>query len=190
MTVAPSLDIAEIATLEEPRQARAVAAYADLSQPIAGGMMCFGGPQSHANQAVGLGMNAPVTDADFDHLIAFYESRGHEPRVDVCPFSHDSLIQGLSARKFVVKEFETVLARDMRLEIPTTPPQIVMKKVDPADDQQIRQLIKIVVEGFAIPVADSFERMVRRALTYPNTFAFIASIDDHPAGAGSCDVTP
>ena len=54
---APLLNISQLAILEESRQARAVAAYADISEPLAGGLICFAGPGAHCNQGVALGMS-------------------------------------------------------------------------------------------------------------------------------------
>src|SRR4051812_1780931 len=90
------LDIAEVARLEELRQALGVATIADLSEPIAGGLMCFSGIGSRANQAMGLGMNGPIDVAEIDRLIGFYEGRGVEPRIEVCPLADESLVRGLA----------------------------------------------------------------------------------------------
>src|SRR5882762_9022609 len=90
--MAAPLDILELATLEELRQSRAVAAIADISEPLAGGLLCFAGPGAHCNQAVALGMSGPVTGPQIDHFIHFYESRGFQPQLELCPFAHESLI--------------------------------------------------------------------------------------------------
>src|SRR6266487_887181 len=110
-----TLNISDLAVLEESRQSRAVAAYADISEPLAGGRICFGGPGAHCNQGVALGMSGPVTGPEIDHLIHFYESRGFQPQLELCPYAHHSLVQGLAVRNFVIKDFETVLARDMTI---------------------------------------------------------------------------
>ena len=107
------LSYLEIARLEERRQAQGTADVADESEAIAGGWMCFAGKGSWANQAIGLGLDGPVSDAQLDRLVAFFRERGVEPRVQVCPFVDATLVKGLGRRGFVVRQFENVLAREI-----------------------------------------------------------------------------
>lgn len=103
----------EIAKLEEARQAVGVSEIAIESEPINSGRMAAGEVGSWQNYACGLGLDGPVTGAEIDRLIEFYESRGSEPKIEVCPFADESLIHGLYERGFGVKEFEAVYARDL-----------------------------------------------------------------------------
>ena len=75
------LNISQLAILEESRQSRAVAAYADISEPLAGGLICFAGPGAHCNRGVALGMSGPVTGPEIDHLIHFYRPQFAQLRV-------------------------------------------------------------------------------------------------------------
>src|SRR5947207_2128122 len=183
------LNILELAQLEESRQSCAVAAIADISEPLAGGTLCFDGPGSHCNQAVNLAMSGPITGPEIDHFISFYQSRGFQPQLELCPFAHDSLIEGLALRGFVIKGFETVLARDMSLAPPQQSfPDITISQLNPDDENQVETFLKIVVDGFGVPSIDSFRKLAIKALRYPNTFAYLASIDGTPAAGGSCEV--
>src|SRR3954468_13588747 len=141
----------ELATLEEARQSRAVAVIADITEPLAGGILSFEGPGAHCNQAVNLGMSGPITGPEIDHFVNFYESRGFQPQLELCPFAHDSLIEGLAVRGFVIKGFETVFARDMSLPLPPIDPQIQITQLDPNDPDQLETFLKIVVDGFGVP---------------------------------------
>ncbi|HEV8606515.1 MAG TPA: GNAT family N-acetyltransferase [Tepidisphaeraceae bacterium] len=184
------LNISELAILEESRQARAVAAVADVVEPLAGGLLSFSGPGSYSNQAVGLGMTAPVTGPELDQLCAFYESRGFQPQIELCPYAHESLIRGLAVRNFVIKDFETVLARDMTIPLDAQiSAEIQINQVNPSDDSQVETLLQIVADGFTITNRDIFRQHARKALAYPNTFAYIASLDGVPAAGGSCELT-
>jgi GNAT superfamily N-acetyltransferase len=186
----PLLNIAELALLEESRQARAVAAYADIAEPLAGGLICFAGPGAHCNQGVALGMSGPVSGPEIDHLIHFYESRGFQPQLELCPYAHRSLIEGLGVRTFVIKDFETVLARDMTVPLDAQiPAEIQISQVNPDDEAQIETFLRIVVDGFGVPNVEAFGRMVKKAFHYPNTFAYLASIDGIPAAGGSCELS-
>lgn len=190
MSSSSLLNIAELAILEESRQARAVAAVADFAEPLAGGLLSFTGPGSYSNQAVGLGMSGPVSGPELDHLCTFYESRGFQPQIEVCPYAHESLIRGLAVRNFVIKDFETVLARDMSIAVDAQiPAEIRIDQVDPKNDAQVETLLTIVADGFTVTNRDIFRAHARKALHYPDTFAYIASIDGTAGAGASCELS-
>jgi len=83
------LNIAELAVMEEARQARAVAAVAEVVEELAGGLMSFSGPGSYSNHSVGLGMSGAVSGPEMDRLCQFYESRGFVAQIEVCPYAHE-----------------------------------------------------------------------------------------------------
>jgi len=183
-----TINIAELAILEESRQAKAVAAIADIAEPLAGGLLSFSGAGSYSNQAVSLGMTGPVTGPEIDHLCHFYESRGFQPQIELCPYAHESLIRGLAIRNFVIKDFETVLARDMTIPIDAQLAEIQVTQVNPDDDAQVETLLTIVADGFTVANREIFRAHALKALHYPNTFAYLASIDGIPAAGGSCEL--
>ena len=49
--------------------------------------------------------------------------------------------------------------------------------------------VAAVVDGFGVPNVESFARMVKKAFHYPNTFAYLASIDGTTAAGGSCELS-
>ncbi len=185
------IDLLDFARLEESRQAYSVARIADEFEPIAGGTMCFGGAGSWANQAMGMGMNGPVLPADLDRLIAYYEPRGVEAKVELCPFADVSLVRGLAERGFVVREFENVLALGLRnAELSPVPVGIEIQRVDPSDEQRVQIYLSITRDGFAPTNPEQYARLERRMLRAPGTLSFMALIDGEPAAAGSCEVAP
>ncbi|HEV7280645.1 MAG TPA: GNAT family N-acetyltransferase [Pirellulaceae bacterium] len=185
------LDVAEFARMEERRQAAGVSCVADEWEEIAGGRICFAGVGSWANQAMGLGMEGPVAEADLDRLVDFFESRGVEPRIEVCPLAHPSLVEGLAARRFLLREFETVLAFDLeRQPLPPLPAGVRMRAVDPAAEEERSLYSSILREGFAPPDAAMAERMERRYLVAPGVKALLAEVDGEAAGAGTVDASP
>src|SRR5437764_5686979 len=172
MSAVALLNISELAVLEEARQARAVAAVADVVEPLAGGLLSFTGPGSYSNQAVGLGMSGPVSGPELDQLCTVYESRGFQPQIELCPYAHETLIRGLAVRGFVIKDFETVLARDMSIPLDAEiPAGIQITQVNPADEEQVETFLKIVADGFSVTNRDIFRAHARKALHYPNTYA-------------------
>jgi hypothetical protein len=189
MTAASLLNISQLAILEESRQSRAVAAVAEIVEPLAGGLVSFSGPGSYSNQAVGLGMSGPVSGPEIDHLCTFYESRGFQPQIELCPYAHESLIRGLAVRNFVIKDFETVLARDMNVPLDAQiPAEIQIDQVDSKDEAQVETLLQIVADGFTVANREIFREHARKFLAYPNSFAYIASIEGVPAAGGSCEL--
>jgi ribosomal protein S18 acetylase RimI-like enzyme len=131
-----SMDPVELSGLEEARQARGVADLARECEPIAGGMMSYEGPDSWANEACGLGLDGSVSSEDLDRLVEWYAQRGVPAKVEVVAHAHESLIQGLGARGFVIEHFENIYATDL----------------DPSEDLHARHDIH-AMEGIA------FERL-------------------------------
>jgi GNAT superfamily N-acetyltransferase len=188
------LDLADIAKLEERRQAEMLAAVAPLVRPFAGGLMGFHEPGSWQNQASGVGLDGPVEDAEIDAMIEFYVSRGVEPRVELSPFADPSLIAGLGARSFVVREFEHVLARelpageDLDACLPFgRPAGLELEVVDKSDAAAIERAVVATMRGF-YPDAEIPQAMVdacRSTLLLDSTLTFAARIDGELVAAGS-----
>jgi hypothetical protein len=184
------MEAAGIARLDEARQSHGVARVADVAEPLAGGFLCFAGLGSWANQAFGLGMTSCVEDAQIDRLVDFYQSRGVEPRVEVCPHAHESLVRGLADRGFVVREFKNVLALDLRVRL-ADPPEaggIEIGRVDPTDAGQVARFAAIRCEGFGVDDPELAARLDRRSLSLPNVHGWLASVDGQIAAAGACDI--
>jgi GNAT superfamily N-acetyltransferase len=102
----------DVAQLEQARLVEDMLGIIENAVPIAGGVMSRGEPGQWCNQAIGLGMHGPVSDADLDRLVAFYADAGIQPQVELCPFADESLVRGLSARGFVIREFENTWYRE------------------------------------------------------------------------------
>ena len=185
-----------IARREEQRQARATAELALESVEIAGGTMCYAGPGSWANQAAGLGFEGPVGDAELDQLVRFFEERGCEPRIELAPFAHPSLIEGLRERGFLLLEFERVLvreldARDWRALHPHGwPADLELVRLDPTNAAQVDAYTRLSHAGFAAPgspLSASWIDITRRTLEHERTTAYLATCAGELAGAGCVD---
>lgn len=187
----------DIAVLEEERQARGTAEIGRESEQIAGGWMTFVGEGSWANQACGLGLQGTVTDEDLDRLVEFYVSRSVEPRIEVCPFAHESLITGLSSRGFQLREFENVLARKLRsnedlrtLHPHGWPEDLILVHVDPANDVEVRTFAEVSTQGFRAegePLADVFEETTTKMVRHARCDSFLARIQDEDVGGGAME---
>jgi GNAT superfamily N-acetyltransferase len=167
---------AEIAALEERRQAALLADVAPLVRPFAGGVMAFHEPGSWQNQACGVGLDGPVSDADLDAFVDFYTSHGVEPRLELSPFADDTLIAGLAARNFVIREFENVFGRelpageDLDAARPRpSPAGLVLTPLDRADPD----------------IPPPMLEASRQTLLLPSTLTYAATLAGQLAAAGS-----
>jgi GNAT superfamily N-acetyltransferase len=89
---------------------------------VAGGCAIFMGAGSPLTQAVGLGLDGPVAEAEIGRLEQFFRSRGARVSVDLCPLADPSLVQALAARGYRPSEFNNVLVRPLTgTEIAMTP---------------------------------------------------------------------
>lgn len=187
------MDMVEIARLEEGRQAQALSELADHALPIGGGIAGRGEPGSWLNAASGLGLNGPVNSADVDRLIEWYESAGIEPRVELCPFADESLIAALAARGFVVRLFESVLFRELDPRRPARPifqppADITIKRLDPANDDDVLEYSRVCSSGFLPPGMSEWPpehlEVSMRVARHPRTIGVMAMNAGRCVGAG------
>jgi GNAT superfamily N-acetyltransferase len=78
---------------------------------IAGGCAIFVGADSPLTQAVGLGLNGPVSEGEVDTLEAFFRGRGAKISIDFCPLADPGLLEILSRRGYRATEFNNVLVK-------------------------------------------------------------------------------
>jgi hypothetical protein len=78
---------------------------------VAGGVAVFTGAESPLTQAVGIGMDGPVSPGELDRLEEFFRSRGARPSIELCPFADAGLLPQLADRGYRLTEFNNVLAR-------------------------------------------------------------------------------
>ena len=198
--------------MQEGRQARGVAKIAREAEPIAGGWMAWGGPDSWLNQAVGLGLHGPVSAQDVDRLIVFFRERGALPLVEVATYADPSLTRALAARGFVPHELAHVLALPLGPDGPTSagetsaqppgaqalgpllphgwPPGLEIVQVDPRDAAQVEQFIAASTIGFRPPdqpISPEIAAFARGVVQSASVESFLALVDGEPAGGGSVE---
>lgn len=76
---------------------------------IAGGWAGFCGADSPLTQAIGLGMDGPVSEDEIKMLEDFYRSRGAAIRLMLSPMADPSLLELIGKRGYRLAEFESVL---------------------------------------------------------------------------------
>ena len=89
---------------------------------LAGGCAVFVGADSPLTQAVGLGLNGPLSDADLACLEVFFHSRGAPVTIDLCPLADPHFVDALHRGGYGLAEFNNVLVRRLAgAEIVMTP---------------------------------------------------------------------
>jgi len=86
------------------------AAASGESIATCGGYANYAGVGSPLTHAIGLGMNGPISAADFDRMEEFYRSRGCSVNLDLCPHADWSLIELIGKRGYRVVECNNALA--------------------------------------------------------------------------------
>lgn len=178
---------------EEKRQAFGVAELSDISEPIAGGAMCFAGPGAWANQAAGLGMHGAVGEEELDRLVAFYTSRGVAPRIEVSSYADESLVSGLARRGFVLTEFENVFWRSLEGCSETWSPGHVLSgltltRVPAQDPGAVETFVEVTTRAFedgGDPFPNVFRTLATRMVRHPNNVSVLASVDGKPVGGAA-----
>ncbi len=186
-----------IAHLEERRQAVSTAELALEAEPIDSGWMAWAGPGSWANQACGLGLGGPVSDGDLDRLVDFYLARGAEPRLEVCAYAHPSLLEGLARRGFVLREFESVLARAAPVDLDPAallvhgwPEGLQLVEVDPGDAEAVKTFIDVSTSGFrpaGEPITEVFFNTTLKMVEHPRCDSVLALVDGEVVGGAAME---
>lgn len=153
-------------------------------------------PGSWMNQAVGLGLDGPVSPDVVDELIEYYTEKGIEPRIEHAPYADKALTQALEKAGFRVRNFETIFCRSLagagEISAPRVPPAgLTIERVDPSDDAMVNLYAKTAVGGFFPPdfvVPDSYVESVVRMVRHPRTISVAAWLDGAMVGAGAMEI--
>ncbi len=179
-----------VARAEERRQAVGVAEISAEAEPVGGGVMAFSAVGSWSNQACDVGMRGAVSESDLDRLVSFYVERGVEPRIEVCPFADETLLRGLAARGFTLREFETVLVREIGGDAgggAVAPEGVELVTVDPTDDATVRTFAEVTSLVFCPPgepVPGHMLELSERCLRHPRCTGIAAVAGGEIIGGG------
>lgn len=152
---------------------------------VAGGIAVFTGPDSPVTQAIGVGLNGPVSDDELDALGEFFKVRNAPAAVELCPLVEMSLYERFATRGYKLIEVSDVLILDdlARAPISTrTSPGVTIRA---ATREESKLWTQTVAQGFAehFPVTqailDVMEGFCHRR--GPCCF-FLAFVDGEPAG--------
>jgi ribosomal protein S18 acetylase RimI-like enzyme len=156
---------------------------------IAGGIAVFAGVDSPITQAVGVGLDGPVTEVELDRLEDFYFSRGAPVNLELCPFIDPSLVELLGKRPYRLAEFSNVLIRELHPEETFAPPAAgVTMRV--AEHHEAKDFTRILTEGFSdgAPVTQSLLDVVEGFFYRTAGCSIFAIVDGELAGGAGLDI--
>jgi len=152
-------------------------------ETIAGGQAIYLGLGSPLSQAIGVGMNGPVSEDDLDRLEEFYRSRKSGVTISLCPFADFALPGLLSARGYRISHFENTMARPLiQLADPAGPPAAGVR-VRRAAGGEAELWTRLVLAGFEMdPTPETVELFI--SLFHAPGDVLLALADGQPAGGG------
>jgi hypothetical protein len=152
---------------------------------VAGGYAVYCGANSPITQAVGLGLNGPVSAEEFDRLEEFYFSRNEPVRAETSPLADASLFALYRERGYGVTEFSNVMVRPIdSAERWQEPDGIEIWK---ASRQEMELWMLTVAQGFAenYPVTEEIIRIMKVFGLSRGMECYLASIDGKVAGGAT-----
>jgi GNAT superfamily N-acetyltransferase len=183
----------EMVRLVERSQQDATSTIATIWEPIADGGAGFENPGSYMNRCCGLGVDGPVTSADLDRVVAFYDRHGVDARVELSAYADPSAFEGLATRGFVLKHLEHVYARAIEDEdLPSEwPAGITIERVDRDDEATLRAYLDLGARGFlpeGAVIAEAYLAAGLRGARLPTSDSFVAKHEGRVIGVGGIGV--
>lgn len=152
---------------------------------IGGGIALFAGPDSPVTQAIGVGLNGEVTDADLDRLTEFFISRGAPAAAEICPLVDMKLYERLAKRGYQLLEVSDMLY--LKLPDAALPPELPTGvTVRAAQPHELKLLTETVAQGFAehFPVTRELLEVMESFAHREGAASFLAYVDGELAGGG------
>ena len=152
---------------------------------VAGGYAVYCGANSPITQALGLGLNGPVSAEEFDRLEEFYFSRNEPVRAETSPLADASLFALYRERGYGVTEFSNVMVRPIDSAEPWQEPDGI--EIWKASRQEMELWTLTVAQGFAenYPVTEEIIRIMKVCGLSRGMECYLASIDGKVAGGAT-----
>lgn len=152
---------------------------------VAGGYAVFCGTGNPVTQAVGLGLEGPVSGEEFDKLEAFYFNRNEPVRVETCPLADTTLFEHYKSRNYYASEFSNVMVRPVtdgaRPEFPNG------LDIRVARPDELDLWVMTVAQGFAesYPVTHELLSIMKMFAMGKNTECYLARINGRVVGGAT-----
>lgn len=152
---------------------------------VAGGMAVYAGKGSPYNRAVGLGLDGPVSRAEFGEMEAFFAHYGVTPQISLCPLADGSLLELIGQAGYRIDMFMHTWARPLATgEDFHLPPGIV---VCPIAYDEAGLWARVAFKG-GLDSEDAEPSRSAVIAAYPymaQTTCYLAWIGGEAAGAGT-----
>ena len=152
-------------------------------EEIAGGIAVFTGIGSPLTQAVGIGLDGPVSDEELDQLEEFYALRGAPVALEICPLVDVSLYQKLAKRGYQLSEVSNVLFRQFTggESFASSGAGVTVR---PASTEEEKLWALTVAQGFAehFPVVQSILDVMVGFFHRADACCFLAFVEKEVAG--------
>ena len=153
---------------------------------VAGGFAVYFGANSPITQAVGLGLDGPVSDEEFERLEEFYGKLKETVRIEACPLADPTFIEQLAKRGYRVTEFSNAMAKCLNPadKWPDPPAGMTIERIG---GDQIDLWTLTVSQGFAenFPVSQQVIDVMRMFASGPRAECYLARVDGKIAGGGT-----
>jgi hypothetical protein len=147
----------------------------------AGGLALFAGAQSPLTQAIGVGLEGPVSLAEIDRLESFFRRRGARVCIDLCPLADPGMLEQLAARGYRPAEFNNVLIR--RLPDTEFQPALNARQILPEETELWCRTVGLGF--FEQPELSEEEMEIGRAVcSIPAALCYLAFTEEGEACAG------
>jgi hypothetical protein len=163
--------------------------YPDIgaaAEGVGGGYAVFTGVRSPLTQALGLGMNGPVSADDLERLEQFYLRRGSSAHIEFCPHAHPTLLRLLGRHGYRVEACSNLLVRPPHSESPGLPgpSEVSVQRCLPEEAELWARTVAEGFAGYASPSKENLEVLISLAQRR-NTTAVLAWLNGEPAGGGA-----
>jgi GNAT superfamily N-acetyltransferase len=138
------------------------------------------------NRIIGMGLQGPVSSAEFDIVEEFYRRHQSICEVVVSPYADMSLVGHLGDRGYRITEWNTVLVREL-----STAQRFDTRAVDvrPVLSGEARVWADVVSRGFGLVPGVTPDLFVPFA-TVPSAMCFLAYVDGEAAGGAGGSLFP
>jgi GNAT superfamily N-acetyltransferase len=156
------------------------------AEEIAGGIAVYAGVDSPVTQALGIGLDGPVSPAGLDRLEQFFRSRGAGVAIELCPLAGLPLYEALAKREYRLVEVSNIFVRDLNAADEFTAPAngVEVRQASPEDE---KLFTRTVSQGFAeqAPITQELLDVMAGFFHSVNTRSFLAFVDGAAAGGAS-----
>jgi len=154
--------------------------------PVAGGFAVFSGVDSPLTQAVGLGMDAPVSEADVDAMEKFYRARGAAVNVEVCPLADATLPAQLMKRGYRFDDFTNTLFQSLPASDDPilNNSEVIVRRVTGEDAEAWSRAVAVGFVGESSPTLEGLAELGRTTWRMKTAVCWMAEVSGRVAGGG------